>query len=391
MKKVTLALAIAAASSFACADSALETLMKDSKTNVDLRYRYEGVEQDGFSNDATANTLRSRLSFVSGNLSGLTFGLEFDDVRHLLDDDFNSTTNGNGTYPVVADPEGTEVNQAYAKYTSGSFAATAGRQRINLDDQRFVGGVAWRQNEQTYDGARLQFGEGSFTGEYSYISQVNRIFGAESANDTFNGDVHLLNAGWKLNDAHKLVGFYYDMDFENGLAASNETYGVRYEGSFKPIGLIASYAAQSEAGDAPVSYSTDYLLIEAKGNFGEKFNLTAGYEVLGSDDGIKGFQTPLATGHKFQGFADKFLGTPADGVEDAYLGAGTSLGPVKVALTYHDFKAAEGSASYGSEIDLVVAYPINKQVTTLLKFADYSADEFATDTQKIWLQVQMSL
>ncbi|BFM10240.1 hypothetical protein R50072_03930 [Simiduia litorea] len=392
MKKVYLSLAIAAAASspYALAESALETFMKESKTNVDFRYRFESVEQEGIDKDAAANTLRSRLSFVSGNISGLTLGLEFDDVRHLGDDDFNSTSNGNGAYPVVADPDGTDVNQAYAKYVSGGFTATGGRQRINLDDQRFVGGVAWRQNEQTYDGARLQFGSGSLSGEYSYVSQVNRIFGPEGANATLDGDVHLLNANWGLSEGHKIIGFYYDMDFDNAAAASNQTYGLRYEGKFKPVSVIASYAAQSEAGDG-AEYSTDYYLLEAKGALAESFNWTVGYEVLGSDDGTKGFQTPLATGHKFQGFADKFLGTPATGVEDAYIGAGANLGPLKLALTYHDFKAAEGSANYGTEWDAVVAYPINKQVTTLLKFADYQADDYASDTQKIWLQIQISL
>ncbi|MDN3638349.1 alginate export family protein [Simiduia curdlanivorans] len=392
MKKVYLSLAIAAAASspYALADSALETFMKESKTNIDFRYRFESVEQDGIDKDAVANTLRSRLSFVSGNVSGFSLGLEFDDVHHLGDDNFNSTSNGNSTYPVVADPDGTDINQFYAKYVSGSFAATGGRQRINLDDQRFVGGVAWRQNEQTYDGARLQFGSGSLSGEYSYVSQVNRIFGPEGANATLDGDVHLLNAAWSLSDAQKVVGFYYDMDFENAAAASNQTYGLRYEGKFKPASVIASYAAQSEAGDG-AEYSTDYYLLEAKGVLAEKFNWTVGYEVLGSDDGAKGFQTPLATGHKFQGFADKFLGTPANGVEDAYIGAGANVGPLKLALTYHDFKAAEGSANYGTEWDAVIAYPINKQVTTLLKFADYQAKDYASDTQKIWLQVQISL
>ena len=33
---------------------------------------------------------------------------------------------------------------------------TTGRQRINLDDQRFVGSSGWRQNEQTFDAARVE-------------------------------------------------------------------------------------------------------------------------------------------------------------------------------------------------------------------------------------------
>ena len=35
-------------------------------------------------------------------------------------------------------------------------------------------------------------------------------------------------------------------------------------------------------------------------------------------NGTIGFSTPLATLHKFQGFADVFLTTPASGITDAY-------------------------------------------------------------------------
>ncbi len=46
--------------------------------------------------------------------------------------------------------------------------------------------------------------------------------------------------------------------------------------------------------------------------------LGVGYELLGSDDGVAAFQTPLATLHKFNGFADQFLVTPAGGLQDIY-------------------------------------------------------------------------
>ncbi|AFV00169.1 alginate export family protein [Simiduia agarivorans] len=391
MKKLYLPLAIAAActGTVAHADSTFETLVKDGTANVDLRYRYEGVEEDGKAEDANANTLRTRLSLTTGTVGGVSFGLEFDDVRHLTTD-FNSTSNGKTDYPVVADPRGTDLNQAYAKYSAGGFTATGGRQRIVLDDQRFVGGVAWRQNEQTYDGARLQFGQDAFSAEYSYVSQVNRIFGPSGAGATLRGDVHLANGGWKISDAHKLTGFFYSMDFDDAAALNNQTLGLRYQGKFGPVGLTGSYATQSETGDAPVDYSTDYLLLEASGDF-NVVTATVGAEILGSDGGVKGFQTPLATGHKFQGFADKFLGTPANGVQDLYAGVSGKAGPVALSLTYHDFQAVEGSASYGTEWDFTAAYAINKQVKTLLKFADYSADDFSSDTQKIWLQVQITL
>lgn len=395
MKKLYLSLAIAAAcsSTGAIAQTALETLMKESTTKVDFRYRYELVDQDGFDKNASASTLRSRLSFTSGAVSGFSFKLEFDDVHTIGSDNYNSTQNGKTEYPVVADPAGTDLNQAFVKYSYEGFDAIAGRQRIILDDQRFVGGVAWRQNEQTFDGARLQWANDSFSADYSYIKQVNRILGPDS---NFEGSVNLLNGSWKINKANKLVGFYYGLDFDNSAANSSDTIGVRYEGKFKPVSITASYATQSDAGDNPTSYTADYLLLEGKGKIADVFSWTVGYEVLGSDDGNFAFRTPLATGHKFQGFADKFLVTPADGVQDIYVGAGTKLGPVKLGLTYHNFQAVEESYSYGNEVDFVAIYPINKKVKTVLKYAYYTADDEApaaqsADTQKLWLQAQVSL
>ena len=393
MKKIYLSLAIAGAcaSTVATAESAIETLMKESTTKLDFRYRFEGVDQTGVDRKAAANTIRSRLSFTSGVISGFSFKLEFDDVRSLGTEKYNSTINGETGYPVVVDPQGTDLNQAFVKYVYEDLYAIGGRQRIILNDQRFVGGVAWRQNEQTFDGVRFAWDNKQFAAEYSYITQVNRIFGETSANATFEGDVHLLNTSWKINDVNKVIAFYYGLDIENSIGSSSDTVGIRYEGKFKPLSVTASYASQSDAGDNPTNYSVDYLLLEGKGEVGDYLNWTLGYEVLGSDEGNASFQTPLATGHKFQGFADKFLGTPADGVQDIYVGAGTKIGSVKVALTYHDFQAVEGNAEYGSEVDIAVVYPVTKNVKALVKYANYQADEHATDTQKVWLQAQVSL
>ncbi len=74
-----------------------------------------------------------------------------------------------------------------------------------------------------------------------------------------------------------------------------------------------------------------------------------GYELLGSDDGMKAFSTPLATLHKFQGWADQFLVTPADGIEDIYFKMTGSIGKTNLAFFYHDYSADEGSADYGEE------------------------------------------
>lgn len=390
----TTAFASALAYPAIASESALDTLISEGKTNVDFRYRFESVDQDGLSETATANTLRTRVTFTSGAVNNFSFKLEMDDSRPVAAEDYNSTVNGNTQYPVVADPKGTDLNQAFVQYSKDGFTALGGRQRILLDDQRFVGGVGWRQNEQTYDGLSLKYANSSFTSSYSYVNNVNRIFGpigsaAQPAD--WRGDVHLLNGTYSFSEAHKLTGFVYSMDFENAAAVSNNTYGLRYVGNLGFATLTASYATQSETGDNPTAYTADYYLADLGGKFGSNFNWKVGYEVLGSDSGVKAFVTPLATLHKFQGWADKFLGTPGTGIQDLYAGIGTSLGKVNLKLDYHSFKSDVDSLTYGSELDAVAVYPINTKVKTMLKYANYKADDFATDTQKVWFMVQVSL
>ena len=107
--------------------------------------------------------------------------------------------------------------------------------------------------------------------------------------------------------------------------------------------------------------------------------------MLGSDDGVAAFRTPLATLHKFQGWADVFLNTPANGIEDTYLSVSGSISKVKLVLSYHQFDANEGGADYGSELNLVGTYKLAKSWTVQGKFADYDAQDFATDRTKFWL------
>jgi hypothetical protein len=169
----------------------------------------------------------------------------------------------------------------------------------------------------------------------------------------------------------------YLLDVE-GQDESQNTYGVDYQGKLSGLGVHASLAMQTY-GD----YTANYVAVNASKSF-SKVNLTVGFEQLGSDNGDYGFSTPLATAHKFQGFADKFLGTPATGVNDVFVKVATKLNGIKLAGIYHSFSAAEGSETYGSELDLVASYKVHKSTTLVTKFASYSADSLATDTTKFW-------
>ncbi|MEQ3657808.1 MAG: alginate export family protein [Glaciecola sp.] len=366
--------------------SALDDIQKalsDGNTDITLRYRYERVDQDNIDKTTNASTLLTRLSYKSADANGFYVVLEADNVSAIGNENFNSTVNGNGQYPVVADPIGTDMNQAFLAYKTGNTLFSVGRQRINHNDQRFVGGVAWRQNEQTYDGYRVQYdNQQGLKFDYSYVYNVNRIFGTKSPNSDLDGNLHLLNVNYAINDAHKLTGFVYELDFDTANAIATRTIGASYDGKLSKIKIHASLAQQSDTGDNPTDFTADYINLELSTRL-SGVNLGIGYESLGSDNG-KGFSTPLATLHKFQGFTDKFLGTPATGVNDLYVKASGKVGKLTLAAIYHQLESDAGSIDYGDEINLVAKYPVAKDVGLLVKYANYSADDFSVDTNKLW-------
>ncbi len=387
---------------------ALSKAVQDGKASVDFRYRYEYVDEDpvtgkpDFDDEAEASLIRSRLTLESGAINGFHILLEADDVTSVGPNDYNSTENGKTEYPVVADPEGTDLNQAWINYQGDGFSAKAGRQRINLGDQRFVGGVAWRQNEQTFDGGRVQWAPmDQLKIDVSYIYNVNLIFGPDDgANPAeLEGDNFFVRADYKLNENHTVTGFgiFLDFDEQGQYAAgktvnnSSDSYGIEYAGKFNWLSVNAAWATQSEAGDSELDYDADYYKVELGAAWsGIKFK--AGYEVLAADNGV-GFATPLATAHKFQGWADKFLATPGDGIEDAYASIGGKLGPVNVMAVYHDFQAEDSSADFGTEFNAIATWPVNKQFTLQAKYASFDSDDTDryADTEKLWLTVQLKL
>ena len=370
------------------------------KPLIDMRLRYENVDQTGFANEANALTMRVRAGGDLRVAPATRILVEAEAVLGLVND-YNSTTNGKLLYPVVADPENIEINRLQISNKSiANTTLTAGRQRINLDDQRFVGAVAFRQSEQTFDAARIETSPvKNLKIDLTYAWKDNTIFGVDSPIAHINGNNVFANVAY-ATPVGTLTGFGYwvDQDAPTRLQFSSVTYGARFAGKYAfsktaNATYALSYAHQQQAFDNPFTYDADYYLADVGLGFGG-FAIGGGYEVLGSSSGkaFTAFQTPLATLHKFQGWADKFLTTPGNGVRDAYASAGytvTKVGPfasVSALAVYHDFKSDRGGFDYGSEIDLQLLAKFEKYVLTL-KYADYNADSFATDTSKLWVSV----
>jgi len=400
---LTVAMAVAAACNVAQANP-IGGAFGEAKPLIDLRLRYEWVDQEPIAPTANATTLRARLGFETGKAWNTSLLLEGEFVG-ALEENYNSTTNGRTAFPVVADPKVTQFNRFQFTNTSiANTTITLGRQRINIDDQRFVGNVGWRQNEQTFDALRVvNKSISNLTLDATYSNRVNRVFGEDSIQGVYKGDVFLANAAYQT-PIGKLTAFGYLLDFDNipGVAAairdSSATYGLRFAGQ-QPAGktkisYLASYAAQKDYANNPLNFSNDYYLVELGISF-RQWSAAVGVENL-EGDGVKGFTTPLATLHKFQGWADKFLVTPANGIEDKYVTAGFStkgVGPFDtLALTaaYHAFDSTRLSQDLGDELDAQVAAKWQR-FTGTLKYADYSANSGTPaayrDTKKFWAQI----
>jgi hypothetical protein len=364
---------------------------------VAARLRYEGVDQANLPSRADALTLRMRAG-AELKVQGF-FVLAEAEGTLALADDYNDTLPGNGAepFPTVADPENLELNRLQLGYMKDGTGVTLGRQRIQLDNQRFVGNSGWRQNEQTYDAVRGQGKFGPFVVDAAYSVSQRTVFGVDSPNQHFDGDFVLLNGGVDL-PVVDAKAFAYLLDYDTRLAFSSQTYGLLATASvdIPAIGKLnaqASYAVQSDYGANPIGYAADYLNLQAGvGAFG--LVLTAGYEELGSDHGAAAFQTPLASLHAFNGWADMFLTTPATGLRDYYATAGTSFGVpflpgFKADLTYHQFDSDFGGIDYGSEWDVSLGFKLGP-VSLLAKYANYDASGFSVDAEKFWLQGEVN-
>ena len=375
--------------------------MTSGKATFSARYRYENVDEDNPLDDAKASTLRLRLNYRTGQWSGWSAFAEYDHVFHVLIDDFNS---GQGTSPnradhsVVADPEGSDLNQLYLQYSANDdWTIRLGRQRLFLDNHRFVGTVGWRQNEQTYDAFSLNTSAISRTAlTYAYLSNVRRIFGQTVPAGKAKLEGHLLHAKISVNENFSVTPYYYLLDYDTAHGNSTATAGVRLAGSVAAgegkISLLGEFATQSDAGDNPASFDADYFHVNAMFTMDNGFGLGLGFESLGTDSSNgQSFRTPLATLHAMNGWADQFLATPGDGLEDFYATVKFKLGDWNLTGVYHEFSSDVGSSDYGDEFDVSAGVKLGEHYGFLIKGAFFSHDSSSplekVDTNKFWLML----
>ncbi|MDO9247955.1 MAG: alginate export family protein [Phenylobacterium sp.] len=391
---------------------------------LEVRARYEGVDQTRTAmlrEDGQAFTVRTRLGWESADFKGFKGLIEFEDVRQIGPEHFAVNVPGAATpplngadkarYPIINDPNVTELNRAHLTWTpNGALQITAGRQRILLDDQRFVGNVGWRQDEQTFDSVRADFALGRVKGTYAYVTHINRILGELR---DWDSDSHLLNVTWSPSEALRLQGFVYALDFGNSAINSSVTKGGKASGKawlgLYQVAYNATYAVQSEYRGNTAAFDLDYVAADVAGTF-DIYTLKLAYESL-EGDGVRGFTTPLATVHAFQGWSDAFVSPGgnksfADGIDDKNISFNvkprfrrTWLFNTDLLVRYHDFDGQRTGADLGSEWDVQLTAAITAKLSIALKYADFRREATVpvgtlappASRSKAWLTLEYKL
>ncbi|OAI06488.1 hypothetical protein A1353_08605 [Methylomonas methanica] len=382
---------------------------------MDLNYRWENVDKDANAalarkpanlggqplETANANTVRLRLGFLTPVFHDFQGYAEYEGL-YAAQADYDrggTTTNRDRNYAVIADPARNELNQFWLSYKGiADTLIKVGRQRIKLDDDRFIGNVGWRQMEMTYDSILITHNNQTLfglTANVGYIDHIQNIFG-----ETHSINAPFLNLNYKINDWGNLIGYGYWLDYREraNYANSSQTYGLRFDGKspqfFDTVNAIytAEWSKQSDYGDNPNHYQADRINLMAGAS---AYNLTVSgaVEQLNGYGAGKAFQTPLGTNHAFQGWADLFLTTPANGIRDVFATASYKAMNDSLIITgvYHDFKDDTGKIEYGKEWDFQAVKKFGKHYSLLAKYANFNSDSPAfPDTQVIWMQGNVS-
>ena len=378
-----------------------------------IRPRFEYREMDGLK-ASSALTVRARPSLRLGKGAPLSIFAEVEATRALVDDYQSNPLGGpqtkpfNPGYTVIGDPEHEEVNQLYAtlNFIEG-VGLKVGRQRMVRNNMAFIGHVAWRQTDQTYDAVEFSYrGDSDFSASYAYANRVQRIFGQTSPADLpleeFEGDFHFLDASIPTSFG-PIAAYFYHIDLDerlelpapaqNALANVGESTTIGLSTTQGPLYLEAAYQ-DGESALQDGSYEAFYGHVK----YTKKVDEVAYFG--GIEYWSDGFKTPLATVHLFNGFADSVVlqriglnnaGGLFEGMFNPYLGFSTPLPGGFVLKGFFHYLADESvSKVYGSEVDAVLVRKISDNASLVVKGAYFMGDEFP-DISQVSVQIDFKL
>lgn len=373
------------------------------------RSRYANIADE---NSGQAASLLLRATLDSHWNDVISSSVEVDHVNTAFKDDHSDGVRLNEE-PLIPDPPGTEINQAFIAITLDNIRANLGRQTINFDNQRFVGGNGFWQNEQTFDAAFVSAklaSNSSFT--YAYLANANRIFGddadknnpgtgpyANNGDDerpaAFLGDhehnSHLARLEWNEWDYTRVIAYGYRIDNRDMPSASNNTLGASYNLNYKHNSLkyrVQLEAAQQNRYEIQADGLNYYLLELGLGINSVEINTH--YEILGANEGAA-FITPLGSNHNFEGWAGEIGNTPNTGVRDLSLGILWRASPFRIESSYHYFREDESSNTIGREFDLDIAYRPARKHSISLRFASFEPETASGNIRKVYLDYSYNL
>lgn len=401
-----MALPIAAMAEDVVEASSFSEAITDGKFKANFRLRYENVNQDGKKETGEAFTLRSLIGYETKPFHGFSVNAEVYGVSPF-DDNYNDAKKGDPiasrkVYPVIADPEDYDFHQIYLQWANADNHVKLGRQGMILDNWRFVGDVRFRQNWAVLNG--LSFMNKSLpntTINLAHFEQVKQV-----NTKIEDADIEIANVKYAITPTTSVSGYGYFIDW-NGKTlepTSTQTYGARLDGNEKlndswKVLCTAEYAKQDDYKDGSDLIDNYYYRVGAGAGYGDWF-VRVDQEKLSGNSDNKAFQTPLGTNHLFQGWADVFLSTPNEGIEDTMIIAGGKLMGATIKAEYHWINSDRNFAKigggngdkYGTELDLGVYYKFTKQISGSVEYANFSEDDEyknaasrKRDIEKIWL------
>ena len=389
-----------AISSFSVTSSAFATL----ETHLQIRPRAEFVDDgvldrndDGVDDTDNALAVTTRVALgvkIPSTLfvANLSTHLEFISVSSQSRQ-YNSTSdsgNFDPSYALVVDPPLTRVSEAYLRYDFNRYTSiTAGRKKLSLDDHRFIGNVDWRQMPQSFGLVELKYED-----DHGFV-QLDYLYERLGIKDEFNASYKkgslVFHSLYKAHQAFNISLFHY------ALQDLHDTSGAKLTGDLANFHYELTYAYQgdpSRADDDSIEVDSEFKEIE----FGLKLGIATlklNYHTLGSalNGSERGFATPFATLHKFDGWSDTLLGLAANGtrqgLEVASVGTKVKTRRGTFGLYYLDFNSVIEDLDYGSEVDFVYTNKIKPNLVWQLKSAYYmKADDSPTDDRTIvWLML----
>jgi hypothetical protein len=431
--------------------------VKEGKNLTSFRLRYENVSQDGLGpagtpaankelKDGEGLTLRSLIGWQTAPYNNFSFAAQLIDVTKFIDN-FNDSTNNtlingasnqlrNAEYAKIVDPTYTGINQLYIDWTGiKNTRLRLGRQQLNLDNVRFIGDIGFRQVMQVFDGGSVL--NKSIPDTEVFLAHFERVRQITTKNRD-EGALEIANMKYRISPTEFLIGYAYLDGFDDlGLGnawfgagtlnnagkpnsaadQSNKVFGLRLDGThpFNPnfrAHYTAEYAKQSDYQDGDKRIDAHYYKLGGGLGF-DNFNMRIDQELLSSNDSQYAFQTPFGTNHLFQGWVDKFLATPRQGIQDTFVTATYKYDDFLFFADYHiiksdeDFNTVGGGTSrngdkYGTEWNVAATWNIDKNWMTKLEYGKYSeSDQYAAaanttanaagirgrihDTDKLWL------